>query len=95
MTRPSNPAIKHTPAALTAKIEGVLIVRCTITSSGGLQNCKIIKGLPHMDNVVQQMQGQRVTPMFRIACAEKGWHLLQAPAGAPEADSASWRAGSN
>src|SRR5262249_42977088 len=35
--------------AVVAKIEGTVIAKCTITTSGSLESCRIIKGLPFMD----------------------------------------------
>jgi protein TonB len=55
MTRPSllskvDPA--YTREALEAKVEGLMIVRCVITTQGALERCRIVKGLPHMNEAV-------------------------------------------
>jgi protein TonB len=63
MTRPSQPRVVYTPSATVARVEGVMIVRCVIMATGSIQNCRVIKPLPHFDNVVQQLQSQRITPL--------------------------------
>lgn len=55
MTRPecdrSLAPIEYTREALEAKVEGLLIVRCTIRVDGSVQNCQPIKGVPFMTDV--------------------------------------------
>ena len=38
--------------ALAAGIQGTMLVKCVITIGGTLENCRIIKGLPHMERAV-------------------------------------------
>lgn len=68
MTRPSKIAGAdpvHTREALLARVEGLIIAKCVITTSGTLQNCRIIKGLPHMDQaVLSALAGRRYTPVM-------------------------------
>lgn len=56
MTRPvgdaSNRAPQYTREALEARIQGLMLVKCTITVEGELRNCRVIKPLPHMDKAV-------------------------------------------
>ena len=55
MTRPvaivaPNPV--YTRAALEARVEGTVIVKCVVTTSGTVSGCRIVKGAPHMDGAV-------------------------------------------
>jgi protein TonB len=68
MTRPeliSGPAKPdYTREALEARVEGVMIVRCTITVEGKPENCRIIKPLPHMEEaVLSTLRRQRYKPV--------------------------------
>jgi protein TonB len=49
---PSNRPPQYTREALEARIEGLMLVKCTITLDGELKNCRVIKPLPHMDKAV-------------------------------------------
>jgi eukaryotic-like serine/threonine-protein kinase len=68
MTRPnllagSMPAYPR--EALIAGVEGTVVVRCTITTAGSLQNCRILKGLPFMDKpVLDAMATRRYSPVM-------------------------------
>ena len=68
MTRPtkiSGGDPVYTREALVARVEGQIIVKCVITVSGTLQNCQIIKGLPHMDQVtLAAISARRYTPVM-------------------------------
>ncbi len=37
---------------MEARVSGVIIARCTVTREGSVENCRIIKGLPLMDEAV-------------------------------------------
>jgi protein TonB len=55
MNRPtwkSNPAPIWSREAAAIRVTGLALVKCIITVEGTLQNCKIIKGLPHMDESI-------------------------------------------
>ncbi|AUX47844.1 protein kinase [Sorangium cellulosum] len=55
MTRPapiSAPAVAYTREARQARVEGTVIAKCVVTTAGSLTGCRIIKGLPHMDEAV-------------------------------------------
>ncbi len=55
----------YTREALVARVEGTLIARCVITTTGAVRNCRIIKGLPHLDQaVLQALQQRRYTPVL-------------------------------
>lgn len=67
MTPPSllsGASLQYTREALEAHVAGLLIARCTITREGTVENCKVIKGLPHMsDAVVSALETRRYTPV--------------------------------
>ncbi len=44
--------LRYTSEALMAHVSGTIIARCTITREGNVQECRIIKGLPFMDEAV-------------------------------------------
>ena len=55
MTRPtpiSAVAPTYTREALEARVEGTVIAKCVVTTSGALTGCRIVKGVPHMDQAV-------------------------------------------
>jgi periplasmic protein TonB len=43
---------KYTREALAAHVQGTMLVKCVITVAGILENCRIIKAVPHMDKAV-------------------------------------------
>jgi len=67
MERPkalSQEAPTFTREAIAAHISGLAIVKCIITTEGGLQDCKLIKGLPHMDEAILKAVSQwKYTPI--------------------------------
>ena len=55
MSRPvliSGDDLVYSREAIAAKVEGTVIAKCIITTSGSVTNCRIVKGLPHMDEAV-------------------------------------------
>ncbi|WP_224367245.1 TonB family protein [Hyalangium versicolor] len=57
--------IAYTREALAAKIQGTMLVRCTITKDGRVENCRILKPLPHMESaVVEALQSRRYKPIL-------------------------------
>lgn len=57
-------SIQYTREALEAHVSGLLIARCTITREGDVENCKIIKGLPHMNEaILDALATRRYTPV--------------------------------
>jgi protein TonB len=55
MTRPEKiegEPPQYTREALTAQVQGTMLVKCVITTEGKLQNCRIIKPVPYMDKAV-------------------------------------------
>lgn len=56
--------IDFTPAARAARVEGTLIARCVVTVEGRVRDCRVIKGLPHMDEaVVGALESRRYRPV--------------------------------
>jgi protein TonB len=52
MTRPerlSGPSPQYTREALEAHVQGLMIIKCVITTEGKVEKCRIIKSLPHME----------------------------------------------
>jgi protein TonB len=57
--------IDYTPEARMAQVEGTLIARCVITVEGQVRECKVIKGVPHMNQaVVDALQSWRYRPVM-------------------------------
>jgi serine/threonine-protein kinase len=55
MTRPTPihaVAPTYTREALEARVEGSVIAKCVVTTSGSLTGCHIVKGIAHMDQAV-------------------------------------------
>jgi len=55
MTRPeqlSGEPVRYTREALAAQVEGTILLKCVITIDGRLDNCRVIKPLPHMSQAV-------------------------------------------
>ncbi|MFB1479562.1 TonB family protein [Corallococcus sp. RDP092CA] len=52
--------IAYTREALAIKAEGLVAVRCTITTKGRVENCRILKMVPHMDKAVLDALQSRV-----------------------------------
>ena len=56
--------IVYTREAMAARVEGTMVVKCTITKKGQVENCRLIKGLPHMNEaVVQSLQSRTYKPI--------------------------------
>jgi serine/threonine protein kinase len=52
--------------AISARVSGVMIVKCVITLKGSVENCRVIKGLPHMNEaVVQSLQARLYKPVLQ------------------------------
>ena len=68
MTRPvmdpANTPVRYTREALEAKVQGLMLLKCVITLEGALTRCRVVKGLPHMDQaVLDTVSSWRVTPV--------------------------------
>ncbi|HEX5751643.1 MAG TPA: energy transducer TonB [Archangium sp.] len=67
MTRPrklSGPKPEYTREALAARVEGVMIVRCVITLEGRVEQCRVLRSLPYMEQaVLDALYAQRYQPV--------------------------------
>ncbi|XXF75804.1 TonB family protein [Myxococcaceae bacterium GXIMD 01537] len=52
--------IVYTREALAAKVQGQMLVKCTITVQGRVENCRVLKSLPHMEQPVVESLRSRV-----------------------------------
>lgn len=60
----SGASLQYTREALAAGVEGLLIARCVITRDGDVEDCRIIKGQPHMNEaVLSSLETRRYTPV--------------------------------
>ncbi|WP_394841334.1 energy transducer TonB [Pendulispora brunnea] len=51
--------------AIMAKVEGLVLASCTITATGNVTHCRIIKGLPYMDDaILSNLQARKYTPIM-------------------------------
>ncbi|HRI69110.1 MAG TPA: energy transducer TonB [Polyangium sp.] len=68
MSRPtqfSGPSPSLPPKAIENHISGQWMARCVITETGSVEECKVIKGLPHSDaHLLQILQSQTYTPVI-------------------------------
>jgi serine/threonine-protein kinase len=57
--------IAYTREALAAKVQGTMLVKCTITRQGRVENCRILKPVPHMEQtVVEALQSRVYKPIL-------------------------------
>jgi protein TonB len=67
MNRPvkvSGPDPVYPKAALSARVEGMVILRCTIKKDGHVESCRMIKSLPHLDAAaLASIKSSRYTPV--------------------------------
>lgn len=80
----SGAEVRYPPEALKAHVSGRVIARCTLTREGRVDDCRILKGLPHMDEaVLQALRSRRYRPVtYRGApvTVKYTFHMkLQAP----------------
>jgi TonB family protein len=62
MTAPamiSGPNPEYTQDAIDRGVEGLMSVRCVVTAEGAVRNCKVLKGLPFMNQAVLVALGRR------------------------------------
>jgi outer membrane biosynthesis protein TonB len=68
MTRPvlieRGKPVSYTSQALEARVEGTMIVRCTITVDGRVEHCTVIKTLPFLEKeVLDSLYSSRYSPV--------------------------------
>jgi TonB family protein len=68
MSRPvmiSGHDVVYPREARLSKVQGTVIAKCVITASGSVTNCRIIKGLPHLDDaVLSALSSRRYQPIM-------------------------------
>jgi len=52
LTKLSGPDPEYTQKALDHDVEGVMIVKCIVTTTGAVRKCRVVKGLPFMNRAV-------------------------------------------
>ncbi|WP_338867144.1 energy transducer TonB [Myxococcus stipitatus] len=58
------PPLEYTELALRARVEGTFIAKCVITREGFVRDCRVIKGLAHMnDETLNALHHRRYTPV--------------------------------
>ncbi|WP_437997713.1 TonB family protein [Sorangium sp. So ce185] len=67
MTRPvpiAAPAVVYTRQARQARVEGTVLAKCVVTTAGSLTGCRIVKGVPHMNEaVLEALAASRYKPV--------------------------------
>ena len=67
MTRPTQIAgtqPQYNAQAIAARVEGKVLVRCVITVEGTVRDCKVIKGVPMLDEItLAALRSSRFTPI--------------------------------
>jgi protein TonB len=51
--------LQYTREALEARVQGTMVVKCIITREGTVEDCRTIKGLPHMERAVRESLATR------------------------------------
>ncbi|HZR10270.1 MAG TPA: energy transducer TonB, partial [Myxococcales bacterium] len=53
----------YTSQALEKEVEGVMIVKCVVSTQGVVRNCRVMKSLPFMDRaVIEALERRRYSP---------------------------------
>jgi periplasmic protein TonB len=56
--------LEYTSQATLARVQGVVVTRCVITRQGTVEDCRVIKGQPFMDEaVVSSLTSRRYEPL--------------------------------
>jgi protein TonB len=59
----SGPNPRYTEKALEREVEGTMAVRCVVTTDGRVYGCRVLKGLPYMDQAaVEALEQRRYRP---------------------------------
>ncbi len=62
----SGPAPEYTPMALERRVEGLVVTRCVVSTAGRVSRCRVVKGLPYMEEaVVRALVASRYRPARR------------------------------
>jgi protein TonB len=61
----SSGTLQYTREALAAHVSGTAVAKCVITRTGEVEDCRIIKGQPHMDEaVLEHLYSRRYSPVL-------------------------------
>jgi protein TonB len=61
--RISGPDPEYTYLARAHDVQGLMVVKCIVTTAGTVRDCKIVQGLPYMEGaVVDALLHRRYTP---------------------------------
>jgi periplasmic protein TonB len=61
----SGDPIQYTREAREARVRGTLVAKCVITRQGDVENCRLIKGVPYMDQaVISALETRRYRPVM-------------------------------
>ena len=70
MKRPeflSGEQLTHTPEAEAARVQGLILARCTLTCLGEVKDCRILKPLPYMEQAaITVLEGRRYKPALYV-----------------------------
>lgn len=59
----SGPDPRYTDKALEREVEGLMIVKCVVTTEGRVFGCRVLRSLPYMDRaVVEALEKRRYAP---------------------------------
>jgi len=59
----SGPNPEYTAQALEHEVEGLMIVKCVVTTQGAVHDCRVLKSLPFMDkSVIEALTHRRYSP---------------------------------
>ena len=59
----SGPDPQYTSQALEREVEGLMIVKCVVSTQGVVRNCRVMKSLPFMDRaVIEALEHRRYSP---------------------------------
>jgi len=64
LTKLSGPDPQYTQKALDHDVEGVMIVKCVVTTTGAVRKCRAVKGLPFMNQAVVDALERRTYEPF-------------------------------
>lgn len=68
MTRPQRVSGREpqlTSEARAERVRGTALVRCVVTREGQVRNCRLLNGLPHMEQeLLEALSTWRVTPVM-------------------------------
>jgi protein TonB len=61
----SSGTLQYTREALAAHVSGTVVAKCVISREGEVEDCRIIKGQPHMDEaVLEHLYSRRYSPVL-------------------------------